>query len=94
MKYLVLKPFRAFGKRYERGQIVDESQIRCPRIRVGERKIIPLKAVSSSITPEDEASTEASPQVEVSTDITSDDETSTDVEVKTPVKLSFGKKED
>lgn len=84
MRYLVLKPIKAFGKRYKRGQIVEDSQLRCPRILIGERKITPIKdeinnAVSSSISPAEEASPEASEQ---------------DKEVKKPVKLSFTKKED
>lgn len=78
MKYLILKPLRAFGKRYERGQIVDESQLRCPRILIGEHRVTPVIAVSSSISPAEEASSEASEQ---------------DKEVNKPVKLSFKKKE-
>lgn len=77
MKYLVLKPIRAYGKRYERGDFVDETQVRTPRILVGEHKITPVKAVSSSISPA-EAVTDEPPQ-----QVTE--------EVKKPVKLSFKK---
>ena len=52
MKYLVLKTIRAFGKRYERGAIIEESQVRSPRILIGEHKITPVRDdVSSSISP-------------------------------------------
>lgn len=78
MEYLILKSVKAFGKRYERGQIVDESQLRCPRVLIGEHKVTPVIAVSSSISPAAEASTEASEQ---------------EKEVKKPVKLSFKSKE-
>lgn len=77
MKYLVLKPIRAYGKRYERGDFVDETQVRTPRILIGEHKITPVKAVSSSISPA-EAVTDEPPQ-----QVTE--------EVKKPVRLSFKK---
>lgn len=77
MKYLVLKPIRAYGKRYERGDFVDETQVRTPRILIGEHKLTPVKAVSSSISPA-EAVTDEPPQ-----QVTE--------EVKKPVKLSFKK---
>ena len=77
MNYLVLKPIKAFGKRYERGAIIEASDVRCAKILVGEHKITPIKAISSSIMPEEEA-TAASEQVK---------------EDKKPVKLSFSKKE-
>lgn len=77
MKYLVLKPIRAYGKRYERGDFVDETQVRTPRILVGEHKITPVKAVSSSISPAEAVPDEPPQQVTE--------------EVKKPVKLSFKK---
>lgn len=88
MKYLVLKPIRAYGKRYERGDFVDETQVRTPRILVGEHKITPVKAVSSSISPAEPAPIEASKEVPV--------EPAKQVaeEAKKPVKLSFKKKEE
>lgn len=49
MQYLVLRPFKCFGIRHERGQLISDKDIRCPRILIGEKKII--EAVSSSITP-------------------------------------------
>lgn len=51
MTYLVVIPFRSFGKTLKRGQLVDESEIRSPRIRYSEGKIVP--AVSSSEIPEE-----------------------------------------
>lgn len=79
MKYLVLKPIKAFGKRYQRGDIIKSTDVRCANILVGEHKLAPILAVSSSINPEEGASKEAPEQA---------------VEVKKPVKLSFSKKED
>lgn len=52
MKYLVLHQFRTFGKTLHKGQIVDESEIRSPSLRMSEGKITP--AVSSSTVPEEE----------------------------------------
>lgn len=79
MKYLVLKPFKSYGKHYNRGDIVDETQVRSPRIRVGEHKLAPVKAVSSSISHAAAASTEAAAAAK---------------EDKKPVRLSFTKKEE
>lgn len=52
MKYLVLHQFRTFGKTLHKGQVVDESEIRSPTLRMSEGKITP--AVSSSTVPEEE----------------------------------------
>lgn len=52
MKYLVLHQFRSFGKTLRKGQVVDESEIRTPSLRMSEGKISP--AVSSSTVPEEE----------------------------------------
>lgn len=93
MKYLVLKTIRAFGKRYERGAIIEEAQVRSPRILIGEHKITPVREdVSSSISPavadtkpvETEAVVSEEP-VEVS--VPQQEEK----EVKKPVRLSFAK---
>lgn len=94
MKYLVLKTIRAFGKRYERGAIIEEAQVRSPRILIGEHKITPVREdVSSSISPADtdttvepeEAATVAPENTEVS------DDQQEVKEVKKPVRLSFAK---
>jgi hypothetical protein len=94
MKYLVLKPLKIFGKRYERGDIIEDAQVRCARILIGERKITPvLNDVSSSISPADtdttvepeEAATVAPENTEVS------DDQQEVKEVKKPVRLSFAK---
>ena len=63
MKYLVLHQFRTFGKTLHKGQIVDESEIRSPSLRVSEGKITP--AVSSSTVPAEEVTeiSVAPPQV-------------------------------
>jgi hypothetical protein len=94
MKYLVLKPLKIFGERYERGDIIEDAQVRCARILIGERKITPvLNDVSSSISPADtdttvepeEAATVAPENTEVS------DDQQEVKEVKKPVRLSFAK---
>lgn len=51
MQYLVLRPFKTFGNFYKRGDVVDEKEIRSPRIRVSEGKIVPV--VSSLTLPEE-----------------------------------------
>lgn len=94
MKYLVLKPLKIFGKRYERGDIIEDAQVRSARILIGERKITPVQNdVSSSISPADtdttvepeEAATVAPENTEVS------DDQQEVKEVKKPVRLSFAK---
>ena len=80
MKYLVLKPIRAYGIRYERGELIDETQVRTPRILIGEHKITPVKAVSSSIKPAVEESHVDSSVLQVKED-------------KKPTRLSFKKEE-
>lgn len=90
MKYLVLKPFRAFGKRYERGDIVEETQVRSPRIRIGEHKIAPIIAVSSSISPAVETSAPADTS-DKSEEPVAESPQQESKEVKKPVKLSFKK---
>lgn len=52
MKYLVLRGFRSFGKWHEKGDYVDETEIRSPRLRITEGKII--QAVPSSNIPAEE----------------------------------------
>lgn len=49
MKYLVLRGFWSFGKWLTKGTYADESEIRSPRLRVSEGKIV--TAVPSSNTP-------------------------------------------
>ena len=49
MQYLVLRQFISFGKMLKKGTVVDEKQIRSPRLRRSEGKIIP--AVSSFNVP-------------------------------------------
>lgn len=51
MKYLVLRRFRTYGKLLYKGDIVDESQLRSPRLFLAEGRIVP--AVSSSIVPDE-----------------------------------------
>lgn len=46
MKYLVLRSFRSYNEFLKKGTIVDESEIRNPRLRLSERKI--HEVVSSS----------------------------------------------
>lgn len=94
MKYLVLKPLKIFGERYERGDIIEDAQVRCARILIGERKITPvLNDVSSSISPADTDTTvepeEAATVVSENTEV-SDDQQEVK-EVKKPVRLSFAK---
>ena len=102
MKYLVLKPLKIFGERYERGDIIEDAQVRCARILIGERKITPvLNDVSSSISPadtdttvepEEAATVEPEEAATVATENTevSDDQQEVK-EVKKPVRLSFAK---
>lgn len=49
MEYLVLRRFTSFGKLLIKGTVVDESEIRSPRLRMAEGRIVP--AVSSSTVP-------------------------------------------
>lgn len=49
MKYLVLRRFFTMGKLLIKGMVVDESEIRSPRLKMIEGKIVP--AVSSSTVP-------------------------------------------
>ena len=94
MKYLVLKPLKIFGKRYERGDIIEDAQVRSARILIGERKITPVQNdVSSSISPADTDTTvepeEAATVAPENTEVSDDQQ---DVqEVKKPVRLSFAK---
>ena len=46
MKYLVLRRFTSYGVVLHKGDVVDESQIRSPRLRVSEGKIVAVKAVA------------------------------------------------
>lgn len=40
MEYLVLHSFRCYGRTLRKGEVVDESAIRSPRLRLSEGKII------------------------------------------------------
>lgn len=50
MKYLVLHNFWSYGRYLRKGEVVDEAEIRSPRLRRSEGKIFP--AVSSKTSPE------------------------------------------
>lgn len=82
MKYLVLTRFRSYGKQFEKGMVVDESEIRSPMLRMSEGKIIP--AVSSSTVPaepgDDITSEPASQDVSGDVDTGDEDETVDDAE--------------
>lgn len=41
MQYLILRSFRSYDKYLEKGTVVDEKEIRSPRLRRSEGKIIP-----------------------------------------------------
>jgi len=45
MTYLVIHQFHSIDKVLKRGQIVDESQLRSPRLRVSEGKVVPVEEV-------------------------------------------------
>lgn len=86
MKYLVLHNFRSYGKRHVKGEVVDEAEVRSPRLRISEGKIVP--AVSSLAEPDQQGV--AAPVVQASAPL---GETNKAVEeAKTKVSLSFGKK--
>jgi hypothetical protein len=78
MKYLVLRSFRSFGKTLTKGTVVDAADIRSPRLRQAEGKIVP--AVSSSQVPVEFAAEEPAPQA-----------TLEDGNTKTKLVLSFKK---
>ncbi len=61
MEYLILQRFRSFGKTLEKGSVVVDSEIRSPRLRQSEGKIIP--AVSSFEVPVEFVSEVQAPQV-------------------------------
>ncbi len=62
MKYLVLHSFTSYGRLLRKGEVVDEAEIRSPRLRISESKIIP--AVSSSPEPVDAGVAAPVPQVQ------------------------------
>lgn len=43
MEYLVLHTFRSYGRTLRKGEVVDESAVRSPRLRLAERKIVVAK---------------------------------------------------
>ena len=61
MKYLVLHTFRSFGRTLRKGEVVDESAIRSPRLRLSERKIV--LAVEAPLNPAVISSGESEQQV-------------------------------
>lgn len=89
MKYLILRSFRSYGVTLHKGEVVDEAQIRSPRLRRSEGKIIP--AVSSSAASEEKVVAAPTPAGAA----TSEDSTPPDVQPETAEKpklsLSFGK---
>ncbi len=91
MTYLVLKPIRVRGKRYERGEFVDETQVRTPRILVGEHKLTPVHAVSSSISPAVADTKPVEAEAKVSEEPVEVSVPQQEKEVKKPVRLSFAK---
>ena len=50
MKYLVLRSFRCYGRTLRKGEVVDESAIRSPRLRRSEGKIMP--AIEEPLQPQ------------------------------------------
>jgi hypothetical protein len=54
MQYLVLQQFRSLGKTFVKGTVIDGREIRSPRLRQSEGKIIP--AVSSFTVPAESVS--------------------------------------
>lgn len=71
MKYLVLRRFRTYGVTYLKGDVIDESVIRSPRIRQSEGKIIP--AVSSSEVPKEVGIVEDTPSKGTAEEVTIDE---------------------
>lgn len=72
MKYLVLRRFRTYGVTYLKGDVIDESVIRSPRIRQSEGKIIP--AVSSSEVPKEVGIVEDTPSKGTAEEVTIDED--------------------
>lgn len=64
MKYLILHNFTSYGRYLRKGEVVDEAEIRSPRLRRSEGKIIP--AVSSKAAPAHQVV--AAPGVQVAVD--------------------------
>ena len=52
-KYLVMHKFRSFGKTFLRGQIVEETELRSPRLRVSEGKAVPIKDIVDNSKPDE-----------------------------------------
>lgn len=60
MQYLILENFLSFGKRLLKGTVVDAENIRSPRLRESEGKLVP--AVSSSEVPVEFGAEDPAPQ--------------------------------
>lgn len=84
MKYLVLHNFWSYGRYLRKGEVVDEAEIRSPRLRRSEGKILP--AVSSKTAPEKEDVAASSTQGSVPTN------GDHDKQQKPRLTLSFNKK--
>lgn len=85
MKYLVLHSFRSFGVRHVKGEVVDEAEVRSPRLRISEGKIVP--AVSSSAEPAQQGV--AAPGVQVSAPFGESNKAAENEHVVKHVRLSF-----
>ena len=85
MKFLVLRQFMSFGKCFKKGSVVNGEEIRSPRLRQSEGKIVP--AVSSFNVPV-EFNEELAPQE----DLGDDNKASEEVEQVEPPKLLLVKK--
>lgn len=59
MKYLVMHSFRSYGRTLHKGEVVDESAIRSPRLRRSEGNIIPAVEEPLEKAPEIPAAPEA-----------------------------------
>lgn len=91
MKYLVLHQFRTFGKTLHKGQVVDESEIRSPSLRMSEGKITP--AVSSSTVPAEEVTEASVAPPQVAEDVDTGEQTEQPEQPEQPRKFSlFAKK--
>lgn len=80
MEYLVLRRFRTLGVTYVKGEVIDASLIRSPKIRISEGKIVP--AVSSSEVPKEAGIEEDIPSEGTEEEVTIDE---TDEKEEKPV---------
>lgn len=80
MQYLVLQRFCSLGKTFTKGTVVDGREMRSPRLRQSEGKVIP--AVSSFIVPVGSGSEGPAPQDKIGC-------TNKEVPVEAPKKLKL-----